>query len=336
MESKLTLSDEQLLDDWLRRAADAELQPLSYKDALIPPGCDNCGKTKFVTNSTSGDVVCDGCGALMYGGRAVSADDGAAHAGHRREQDMDDEAKADRATDAEHDRRRSAHQSYQRCYHFNERIAARQNNEPRIPPNVLELFDFATRFVLGMDATQKYRLDQLSPELLQQVCRAFKPLHRLDTHAERWLQLRYYLVTGRRDRVFKDGQEVEHSEWDIKWMRDQEIKTMQWLFKQLAQCFDELYYRPSSRYTTKDLRVVRSRHQDARHNILQLNYLIQQITLIMLGRDRFDELRTEFCFRTNRGARAKMRLDRMMSSMVSRLNKKNGNQAEYCIDFTPL
>jgi hypothetical protein len=314
-------ADEQLVLDWLARAADAF--QLSAR-AVEPAGrtCNCCGAPFSVARYTHHDIVCSGCGAVWDGGRSVSADDGAAAMHRRSEPTLLDEHDARHASNLKHDRR-VAHQSYQRQYHFNERIAARQNVEPRIPARILRLLGLATRFALGVPRNARLRPGQLTPQLLQSVARAFKPV-KLDIYAERWVQLRYYLLTGRTERA--SAGEPDGAAWDLEWYKDSEWPELRRLFRLLAQCFDELFYRPSTRFTTKDYRVVTSKHSDARHNILQLNYMIQRITLAALGRERYDELRTEWCFPTSRSPKARAKLDRMFSLMCAHLKAKGGDK----------
>jgi len=315
-------ADEQLLLDWLTRASNVfnASRPAEPADRT----CDCCGASFSLARYTHHDIVCGGCGAVWDGGRSVSADDGAAAMQRRAEPTLLDEHDAMHAVNLKHDRR-VAHQSYQRQYHFNERIAARQNVEPRIPPRILGLLSLATRFVLGVSRTAKLRARDLSPQLLQAVARAFKPI-KLDIYAERWIQLRYYLLTGRRERVsLADGGEDER--WDLRWYDDSEWPKLRRRFRELAQCFDELFYRPSTRFTTKDYRVATSKHTDARHNILQLNYMIQRITLATLGKKRYDALSTEYCFPTSRSPKARAKLDRMYTLMHEHWLAKGGQEA---------
>jgi hypothetical protein len=312
--------DEQLLLSWLARASDAFGSPIAVDAA--PRTCNCCGASFALARYTHHDIVCSVCGAVWDGGRSVSADDGAAAMQRRAEPTLLDEHDALHAVNLKHDRR-VAHQSYQRQYHFNERIAARQNVEPRIPPRILRLLGLATRFVLGVSRNARLRARDLSPQLLASVARAFKPI-KLDIYAERWVQLRYWLVTGRTERT--GGAEPEDERWDLKWYADSEWPELRRMFRLLAQCFDELFYRPSTRFTTKDLRVNTSRHVDARHNILQLNYMIQRITLAALGRARYDELRTEWCFPTSKSPKARAKLDRMFALMCAHLEEKGGDK----------
>jgi len=310
--------DERLIVNWLKRRRDGtSVRALAYDEVFAARRCANdaCGAALYAARYHGDDLVCRHCGALWDGGRTVSADDGAARAARRSELSIvgeDGAADAKRPRRAEDDRR-VGHQSYQRCYHFNERLAARQNVEPRIPLRVLRLFGVAVRYVLGVDARRPLPRARLTPGLLQSVCRAFRPL-KVVAHAERWLQLRYYLVTGRTERIH-DPAVPEHPRWDIPWLRDDERHKLRGAFKQRAQRFDELYYRPSSRFTTKDLRVAASQHGDARHNMLQLNYMIQRLSSEVLGEARARELRTEFCFPTSRSPKARARLDRMYAEL---------------------
>lgn len=312
MSDTLLTSDEQLLLGWLQRATGANND--FVEDIFEPPRCARCGSTALQGVGDSGDIVCVACGVLCNDGRAISADDGVAQSQHRRGADLLDERQAKRARNADDDKHHGQ-QLYQRAYHFNERIAARNNVEPRVPLSALRIIDRVLHYVLSAS----YSREQLTPETIQLCCRALQPLG-LHVYAERWLQIRYYCVTGRTERRFNES---EHPQWDIQWLKNDEVHRMRWYFKKLAQCFDELYYRPSSRFTRKDLHVMRSRHTDARHNILQLNYMIQTITRISEGEQRYQELRTDFCFPVNRSPKARAKLNRMMETIVYHFNCKN-------------
>lgn len=314
--------DEQLLFDWLRRANATASPP--EPDRIRR--CDNCATPILSARYSGSDLVCD-CGAVYDGGRVISADDGAAHAQSRSEPSVVTEVCVRRNANALADRK-SVHQSYQRCYHFNERIAARQNAEPRIPELELRVFSLAVRYVLGLHPRGRRRIPirLLTPSLLQSVLHAFKPLKpaggaSFDHYAERWVQLRYYLVTGRRARKFVHGIEQEHPDWDLPWFRGDEMHNFRVLFKQLAQAFDELYYRPSRRFTTKDNSCAPSSHRDARHNMLQLNYMIQRIARRTLSPERYAELKMDFCFPVSDSPKARARLDRMYDEMEAHLLK---------------
>jgi len=288
--------------------------------------CDNCVAPITDARYSLNDLVCV-CGAVYDGGRVISADDGAARIQCRSEPSVINEVSTRRNANAAADRR-IAHQSYQRGYHFNERIAARQNLEPRIPQLELDVFSSAVHYVLGVPRHRRIPIDLLTPSLLQAVLRAFRPLKpdkgaSLDHYAERWVQLRYYIVTGRTERCFERGLEREHPLWDLPWMRDNETLQLRVVFKQLAQCFDELFYRPSKRrFTTKDYRCFASEHDDARHNMLQLNYMIQRIAASTMTPERYEELRIDYCFPTSRSPKARARLDRMYEQMEEHLRDK--------------
>lgn len=319
----MTTPDEQLLFSWLQRACDG-----APKNDLISDlfrCCDRCGAPITQARYSNNDLVCS-CAAVYDGGRVISADDGAARIQCRSEPSVINEISTRRNANAAADRR-IAHQSYQRCYHFNERIAARQNLEPRIPDLELSVFTSAVHYVLGIPRHRRIPISLLTPVLLQSVLRAFKPLKpkngaSLDHYAERWVQLRYYIITKRKERCFERGLEQEHPDWDLPWMRDNETHQLRVVFKQLAQCFDELFYRPSTRFTTKDYRCVPSEHTDARHNMLQLNYMIQRIAEATMTPERYEELRIDYCFPTSRSPKARARLDRMYSQMEEHLKDK--------------
>jgi hypothetical protein len=318
----MTTPDEQLLLAWLQRASKDGDDPRNDCPSDRFRACVNCGAPITSARYSGDDLVC-ACASVYDGGRAVSADDGVARAQCRAEASVLSEISVKRNVNAAADRRIS-HQSYQRCYHFNERIAARQNNEPRIPELELRVFTAAVRYVLGIRAPRRIPRHLLTPHLLTSVLRAFKPLKprngaSLDHYAERWVQLRYYIITGRRERKFVNGREEEHPLWDMPWMTGAEMHQWRVLFKRLAQSFDELFYRPSTRFTTKDLYWRRSEHADARHNILQLNYMIQRIAQRTMSTSRYDELKIEYCFPTSRSPKARARLDRMYALMEGNL-----------------
>jgi hypothetical protein len=333
-------SDEQLILDWFARAVALDsfgiVQPLSYDEAIRRTPCDYCHSTKAHKScSRTGDVVCADCGALINGGRIISCDDGKLRSKREREPDDYELEHAEHAANANKDHARAKFQSYRRGYHFNERLAARQNHEPRIPLDALQLFDRTTRAILGLSDSESYRdrKAELTEALIKGVCRLYK-YKKLDIHAERWLQIRYYFITGRTERKFINGFEYEHEDWDIPWLKSNEIRPLQRLFNDLSRCFDLLFYRPSARFTLKDHYVVASHHESARHNILQLDYMMQHIIFIVLGERRFHELRTQFCFPTSMRPATKAALDSMMSAMVDYYNENR--PIEKRIKFTVL
>lgn len=333
-----TLEEEQYLLAWLERAAAsaAIVEPISYEQALERTSCRHCHSSRgYQTCSLNGDSICVDCGALLDGGRVISCDDGRLRSKREREPDDNDIEVAERAANSSNDHARAKFQSYRRVYHFNERIAARQNSEPRIPYAALVLFARTTRHILGLSADASFASykNELSEPLLKGVCRLYKPLG-LEIHAERWIQIRYFFITGRRERSYSRGLEKEHSDWDIPWLKDNEIRPLQRLFSDLSTCFDRIFYRPSARFTLKDYFVVASLRDNARHNILQLDYMMQHIIFIVLGEKRFIELKTPFCFPTNMRLATKAALDEMMNEMIEYYNENR--PIEKRIKFTPL
>jgi uncharacterized Zn finger protein (UPF0148 family) len=322
------MSIEQQLDDqkfiaWLERAAGVSRDDDEPFNLYVADRCARCGSTELENSEGTGDVVCIVCG-VVRSKRSVSCDNGNAVAQHRREATLLDERDAKRARNSENDKR-SYGQSYQRQYHFNERIAARQNLEPRVPLEDLRRIERVVRYVLGVDDSTQLDPRLLSSELIQGACKALDDRcftscgRKIGVYAERWLQIRYYLITGRTERL---AEEPHGSRWDIKWMSDREVMAARRLFKKLSQSFDELYYKPSARHTTKDNYTSASAHAYARHNMLQLDFVIRYITLALFGEARYEELRTEFCFPLNRSEKAMSRLATMMTEIVEHADKK--------------
>lgn len=321
------------MSGWLARASDAGLAVFEDKSATesiadnaTRLSCVACGSLEIVATRYDSGAVCRRCGVVSEAAR-ISADDGLAVARHRREPDLLDEqlAQLKRARNSKDDRRRTQ-QSYQRQYHFNERMAARQNTEPRVGSDDLRLIGDLLRCVLGIEEKEiDARL--LVPELIKQCCKALFPKKKASILCERWLQIRYFLITGNRERV---GSHLEHREWDVEWMRWNEVAACRSLFKELARCFDELYYRPSAKRTTKDSYVKPNEGEDARHNMLQLDYVIPHLIYMLFGRERYEELKTPFCFPLNpRSPKALSKLDRMFKSILAHYNAKTGSDLRF-------
>jgi hypothetical protein len=135
-EQRTLIEEEQYLLEWLERAAALSIvnsvEAISYEEATRKHVCEHCHSSRgYKSCHITGDCVCVDCGALLNGGRIVSCDDGRARAKHEREIDDYEQEHAEHANNANKDRARGKFQSYRRGYHFNERLAARQNHEPR-------------------------------------------------------------------------------------------------------------------------------------------------------------------------------------------------------------
>jgi hypothetical protein len=206
-----------------------------------------------------------------------------------------------------------------------------------IPLFALILFDRTARHICNLSIddcwSDSKNREHLTETFLKAVCRLYKN-EKLDIHAERWLQIRYYFITGRTERCFVNGLEREDPRWDIPWLKSNEIKPLQRLFNDLSRCFDLLFYRPSARFTLKDHFVVASHNEYARHNILQLDYMMQHIIYIVLGEQRYYELETPFCFPIKMRESTKADLDLMMSAMIDYYNENR--PIEKRIKFTVL
>lgn len=167
----------------------------------------------------------------------------------------------------------------------------------------------------------------LPPELIKQACKFLFAKKKASILCERWLQIRYYLVTGNTERV---GTDREDARWDIEWMGWNEVAACRVLFRELAACFDELYYRPSAKLTTKDNYIKPNGGEDARHNMLQLDYVIPHIIYILFGKERYEQLRTSYCFPLNpRSPKALSKLDRMFKRILAHYNAKTGASLQF-------
>jgi hypothetical protein len=211
------------------------------------------------------------------------------------------------------------YQPYQRKYHFNERIKMRNNTEPRIPLEALLLIRLAVLAQLPL----VYVPDDINNAVVQRACRAFPGLY---AYAERWLQVRYFMLTGL--------QEYDPAvPYDIPQLSMRQAVAMHDLFVQIGCVFDELLYLSSAkehRRTKKDNKYG-NRKPDytkrngkpgfhlRRHNIMQYNYIIHQLTLLLFGERAYHEMRTEFCFPLHRSDGALKRLNRMMGVICEKL-----------------
>lgn len=211
------------------------------------------------------------------------------------------------------------YQPYQRKYHFNERIKMRNNTEPRIPLEALLLIRVAVLAQLPL----YYKPDDINSAVVQRACRAFKGLY---PYAERWLQVRYFILTGLQ--VYDPA-----VPYDIPQVTLTQSVEMHNLFVQIGYVFDELLYLSSAkehRRTKKDNKWGNRRpdfvkrngkpgYHLKRHNIMQYNYIIHQLTLLLYGEEMYRKLRTEFCFPLHRSDGALKRLNRMMAVICEKL-----------------
>lgn len=324
-----TSEDEQKLLDWLRRADDAAPATQAARNInnniYSNVACTRCASTKLCIAQDR--VVCENCAAVNGDTICFTGDDGTLK--KRGTKRVCDDNYNNRGATKQDKQRSASKQCYQRQYHWNEKIAARQNLEPRIPRDDLHRIERVVCWLCNVDTREQLNIDDLTPELLQAVCKALddKNINNdvntarwMGMYAERWLQIRYYLVTGCYERR---AQEPPDSRWDIKWLSGSECLKARRLFRHLSQAFDELYYKPSSRFTRKNNYMPTSSHSNARHNMLQLDYIGRYIILAITDEKRYYELSTDFCFPLNRSDKALKKLNDMLEEMVNLLEKKS-------------
>lgn len=212
------------------------------------------------------------------------------------------------------------YQAYKRVYHFNERLKMRNNVEPRIPIDAL----LKIRVLVLAQLPLYYAPDDINSERVQIACRAIPALYK---YAERWLQVRYFILLG----------ELEYKEqleqlYDIPNLTLAQQVQMSELFKEIEQVFDDaLYVSSTKRQTKKDnqygkrkadfmRRDGRPGYKLARHNLMQYNYVIHEITLILFGPEEYYRLRTDFCFPLHKSSSALIKLNNMMQLICARLS----------------
>jgi len=201
------------------------------------------------------------------------------------------------------------YQPYRRLYHFNERIKMRNNVEPRIPLQALLLI---RRLVLSR--LPDYVLpDDITAELVQAACRA---IHGLYPYAERWLQIRYFILTGRRTN--EPGSTMLY---DIPLLSDRQTDQLGWYFQRVSRAFDEIFYLSSKNTTIKDNVWGRPPEETklARHNLMQYNYVLHQGILACFGVEEYIRLRTEFCFPLHKTDAALKKLNVMHEAICSKI-----------------
>lgn len=214
----------------------------------------------------------------------------------------------------------SHYQPYQRKYHFNERLKMRNNEEPRIPIEKLLLI----RIAVLAQLPAIYFPDDIDSSVTQKACRAFPGLYQ---YAERWLQIRYFILTG-----------LTHYDpnvpYDIPQISSQQAHKMCMLFVAVERVFDSELYLSSAkpnRRTIKDnkfgklpsdytKRNGKPGYYLKRHNIMQYNYIIHQLVLILFGEQIYRQLRTDFCFPLHKSDGALDRLNSMMRLICLQLS----------------
>lgn len=153
----------------------------------------------------------------------------------------------------------------QRLYHFNERLAARANREPRIPERDLwAIFNY----IHHRYNTQHIERD-FDGKAIQTFCRSMTKKTKNPKwarYAERWVQIKVYMV----------GKE----NWIDPWLSDVFEMKIQGLARLASRCFDVHFYKPGKRHTSKD-GLYNSNHMWARHNFPNYNFSLQQFHLII-------------------------------------------------------
>lgn len=203
------------------------------------------------------------------------------------------------------------YQPYHRKYHFNERIKLRNNNEPRIPLYPLLVI---RRLVLAKLALV-FMPDDITADLVQSACHAITGLY---PYAERWLQIRYFILTGRR--ANEPGATSMH---DIPLLTVRQADQLGFYFQRVSQAFDEIFYRSSKNKTVKDnvWGKPNEEQQFARHNMMQYNYVFHQGTLSCFGVEEYIRLRTEFCFPLHKTAATLGKLNTMHALICERIGE---------------
>lgn len=201
------------------------------------------------------------------------------------------------------------YQPYRRRYHFNERIKMRNNTEPRIPLEQLLLI----RHLLLAQLPARYTPDMLNRDSIQIACSALPALYK---YAERWLQIRYFIVTGCREHDAR-------VEYDVPQLPEPLVLAMHRLFCLIESQFDRILYLSSSngRRTVKDNQYGKQPESNAlaRHNLMQYNYVFHQLTLLCAGEREYRRLRTEFCFPLHKSNAALKKLNAMMTLICEAL-----------------
>lgn len=201
--------------------------------------------------------------------------------------------------------RYSTYQPYQRVYHLNERFKSRNNTDPRIPS--ADLAQMSRLFL------REFPEASALPDVVNRdtVALALKKRPDYSKYVERWLQFRYWLVTG----LQHNDAEVEY---DIPLITNGQEHIIRERFREFERAFDRLLYRSSvraERRTPKDDKWGRPDDRFrlmARHNMVQYNAVFHVLILLCFGPSEYTRLRTEYCFplpqqqqhplRTDRGA----------------------------------
>jgi len=218
------------------------------------------------------------------------------------------------------------YQQYRRKYHLNERIKMRNNTEPRIPPEDL----LQIRMIILARLPMLVLPDDIDSAAVNTACRALG--QRFMPYAERWLQVRYFILTGR----LENDTNVQY---DIPPLEPDHIEEISLYFAAIERGFDKLLYLSSdSRRTLKDNYCGRpgptrgkpgvdyEAPKHARHNLMQYNHVLHTATLACFGADEYRRLRTEFCFPLHKSQSALDNLNQMMEAIC----------AEEQLPFEPL
>jgi hypothetical protein len=152
-------------------------------------------------------------------------------------------------------------------------------------------------------------------------------------------QIRYFILTGRQ--VYDPT-----LPYDIPQITSQQAHKMCQLFVRIERVFDDQLYLSSAkpnRRTIKDnkfgklpsdytKRNGKPGYYLKRHNIMQYNYIIHQLVLILFGEETYFQLRTDFCFPLHKSDGALDRLNSMMRLICRELSI--GEQHHYSLPLS--
>jgi hypothetical protein len=188
---------------------------------------------------------------------------------------------------------------YQRVYHANERIAQRNNEDPRVPRHIIttmqnKWMDEGIRD-FNLLTMQKIQMD-LRNAGWKKFC-------------ERWVQILYRATCGDPDEILaasdsevcdlpimingrlkrRRGEDRRACQQPALWKHSFMTKDMIYDFRGnfacISRAFDALFFKPGARRTSKCVIWDNTGKKNARHNLLHYNYLFRQLHLLFGGNE---------------------------------------------------
>lgn len=160
--------------------------------------------------------------------------------------------------------------SYRRKYHWSERLAQRNNKDPRVVDSVVS--------PVSQAILEDPRKD---PDTLgcTDVCAILRSVG-LKKHCERWVQILYRATCGDPDIDEDTGKPLLESyapnAWHHSWLPDHVERQFRLMFDVVNAAFDRLLFVKGKRDTLKTRNCRPEKTKLSRHNMIHFNFLFRQ------------------------------------------------------------